>query len=425
MLGFIIGAMRRELGAVRRRRREITRWTRAWARIAAAGVILALPVTNAALSAAVPAPGTFAYVINTTPNNTVSVVNTKTNLVTDTIPIPGLVGSFPSAAVVNRAGTKLYVIKTSSVSVFDTKTYAVTTVNLLPFSLAGCVDAALNPAGTRLYIACVGTNLGVIDTSNNNVSTIPLGGGSSPRGVAVNPTGTRVYTANSDSDDVTVIDTSNNSASIIDLDGGDINPDMVVVNPSGTRAYVTNGDGSVSTINTAGAGTQILPNVAVGVLPTAEAVSPDGTRLYVTVDGTPDTVVVFDTTTTPISVVGAITTGISIPRGVAFNPAGTFAYVTNAGGSPNLAAIDTVLLSVTDTVPVSNPFGVAVGAVPGTTTASCPGGKFMTGGGAELTGPEPSYFSSKPVNDTWEVSLTNPTNQDITVRPYAVCSDPA
>ncbi|MFD4144582.1 beta-propeller fold lactonase family protein [Streptomyces sp. NPDC058572] len=426
MLGFVIGAMRREPGAVQRRRREITRWTRAGARIAAAGAILALPVTNAAPAAAVPAPGTFAYVANGGAN-TVSVVDTKTNLVTDTIDIPG-VNPTPVATVVNQAGTKLYVINNTvpaaNVSVIDTTTHALTTVTLT--GQVGCIDAALNPAGTRLYIACSGTNLVVMDTTNNNVSTIPLSGGVNPRGVAVNPDGTRVYTANLGTNDATVIDTSNNNASTIALPGAN-SPGKVAVNPTGTRAYVTNGVSSnVSVINTAGAGTQIQL-IATGSGPIDAAVSPDGTRLYVTVIGPPSAVVVFNTTATPITVVGAITTGIDNPRSVAFNPAGTFAYVTNLNTN-NMAVIDTVLLSVTDTVPgVITPFGVAVGAVPGTGSVPCPGDMVVTGGGAEITGPEPSNFVSKPADEpdnAWEVSLTNPTNQDITIRPYALCSDP-
>jgi len=48
------------------------------------------------------------------------------------------------------------------------------------------------------------------------------------------------------------------------------------------------------------------------------------------------------------------------PYGVAVNPAGTLAYVTNAGGD-SVSVIDLATNLVTATIPVGfNPFGVAV-----------------------------------------------------------------
>ncbi len=55
---------------------------------------------------------------------------------------------------------------------------------------------AINPAGTKVYVANYGAGtVSVIDTSSNTVSaTVTVGTG--PNGVAVNPAGTKVYVAN-------------------------------------------------------------------------------------------------------------------------------------------------------------------------------------------------------------------------------------
>ena len=67
---------------------------------------------------------------------------------------------------------------------------------------------------SRAYVANVdATSVSVIDTDpdsdtfNTAVDTIPLGAGTSPRGVAITPDGSRVYTADAFSDAVLVIDT--------------------------------------------------------------------------------------------------------------------------------------------------------------------------------------------------------------------------
>ncbi|WP_328398345.1 hypothetical protein OHS70_16905 [Streptomyces sp. NBC_00390] len=126
-----------------------------------------------------------------------------------------------------------------------------------------------------------------------------------------------------------------------------------------------------------------------------------------------------------VAAVAVVLAGLALPVAAATPAAaapGTFAYVTNQSAS-SVSVIDTGTNTVTATVPVgTQPFGVAVAVVPAS-TAACPVGSVITGGGFELTGPAPSNLTSKPVNDTWQVSLTNPTTQDITATPYAVCAD--
>ncbi|MFD5429899.1 hypothetical protein [Streptomyces sp. NPDC127084] len=55
--------------------------------------------------------------------------------------------------------------------------------------------------------------------------------------------------------------------------------------------------------------------------------------------------------------------------------------------------------------------------------AECPEDSVITGGGFEIDGPTPNDFTSKPVDDAWEVNGTNGTAQPISLTPYAVCAE--
>ncbi|MFD4144545.1 beta-propeller fold lactonase family protein, partial [Streptomyces sp. NPDC058572] len=242
-------------------------------------------------------------------------------------------------------------------------------------------------------VASAGNNrVDVIDTTNNTVITsIPIinpapPNPAEPRGLAVTPNGARLYVTNFTGNSVTVIDTATNL--VIDT--------------------ITQGEG-------------------IGDGPRGLAVTPDGDFVYVT-NSNFSSVSVIRTSDNTVTETITQAEGIGLnPFSVELNPAGTFAYVTNSNDG-TVSVIDTVTNTVADTFAIGTaPRGLAVGAVPGTGTVPCPGDMVVTGGGAEITGPEPSNFVSKPADEpdnAWEVSLTNPTNQDITIRPYALCSDP-
>jgi YVTN family beta-propeller protein len=148
----------------------------------------------------------FAYIPNFGSNN-VSVIDTATNTVIGS-PVP--VGSFPIGVAVNPAGTRVYVANEigGTVSVIDTATNTV--VATIPVG-SFPIGVAVNPAGTRVYVTTyVGGTVSVIDTATNTVvATITVG--TLPFGVAVNPAGTRVYVTNSGSNTVSVIDTATNT----------------------------------------------------------------------------------------------------------------------------------------------------------------------------------------------------------------------
>ncbi len=177
------------------------------------------------------------------------------------------------------------------------------------------LGAALNAAGTRLYVAGGALALGcpVVGTSNVTVFTltasddvagpgavVPMPAGTiGAEQLALNPANTRLY----------VTQTTSGTLAVLPLNGaGDVagaatsaptggaNPRGVTVSPSGTRLYVANELSSNVTVfplaasgDLAGAGTLVpLPAPATG--PFDLRTNPAGTRLYVTTGQTATTV---------------------------------------------------------------------------------------------------------------------------------------
>src|SRR5205807_3946101 len=105
----------------------------------------------------------------------------------------------------------------NTVGVLDTATGTITATVPVGY---GPFGVAVNPEGTRVYVAnacdsrgACGDSAGtvsVIDTGSNTV-TATVTVGNAPVGVAVNPSGTRVYVANFGADSVSVIDTTTNT----------------------------------------------------------------------------------------------------------------------------------------------------------------------------------------------------------------------
>jgi YVTN family beta-propeller protein len=105
-------------------------------------------------------------------DDTVSVIDTGTNTVTNTIPV----GSAPHGITVSPDGSKVYVtnLASNTVSVIGTGTNTVTNtipVGTTPWGIAVTSD------GSKIYVANFGSNsVSVIDTGTNTVTnTIPVG----------------------------------------------------------------------------------------------------------------------------------------------------------------------------------------------------------------------------------------------------------
>jgi YVTN family beta-propeller protein len=297
----------------------------------------------------------YAYVTNSG-DNIVSVIDTATNTVTDTIHT----GNSPYEISASPAGKKVYVANWGSgtVSVIDTSENNVTATVKTGASPGG---VAVSPDGTAVYVTNVVNNtVSVIDTSANSV-TATVNVGNYPAGIAVSPDGKRVYVTNTGSieapgNSVYVIGTLDYSTEAVSVGRG---PSGVAVTPDGKKVYVSNSDdGTVSVIDTdanTAAATVDVGNSSWGV-----AVSPDGTEVYVANLGDTESnlngyVSVIDTATDRVT--STVPAGKE-PYKVAVSPDGTQVYVTNRG-SNTVSIIDTATKEVLDTVTVGlRPWGV-------------------------------------------------------------------
>lgn len=289
-----------------------------------------------------------AYVVNKV-DNTLSVIDTATNLVVTTI----AVGSGPQGVALNSSTGRAYVTNSNSnsLSVIDTSSNTVVATVSVG---AGPGGIALNPSTGRAYVANSNNGtLSVIDTGSN-LLTATVAVGSGPRSVALNPATSRAYVVNSGSNNISVIDTTINSVvAIIAVGAG---PQGVALHPAASRAYVANsGSNTLSVIDT-------VSNSVIATLPVANgpkgiAVNPTLNRLYVTSSSGNSTLTVIDTTDN--TTIAAIAVGSS-PQGVVLSPAINRAYVANSG-SNTLTVIDTGSNSAVATIGVGvGPSDVAV-----------------------------------------------------------------
>jgi YVTN family beta-propeller protein len=205
--------------------------------------------------------------------NTVSVIDTGTDLVTDTI----VVGSEPVGTAVEQSGGRVYVTNRNgdSVSVIDET--SMTMIATIPVESEPSSIAVIPGAG-RAYVTNEWSNsVSVIDTSaNENVGRIVLGVGASR--VAVNPVTNRVYVSNPSANTVSVIDGAANTVTSTVNVG--LHPSGLAVNPNTNRIFVANsGDDSVSVLDG-------VTDAVIASIPATEgafgvAVNPETNLVYV------------------------------------------------------------------------------------------------------------------------------------------------
>jgi YVTN family beta-propeller protein len=161
------------------------------------------------------------------------------------------VGSEPISIAMSTDGSKAYVANALSgtVSVIDTKTNTVSAT--LPVLIGGRLNGvAVPPDEDRLYVA---------EVSSGQVYVLSLPGGTHverikvrdfPQGMGLSPDGKRLYVVNTASDNVSVIDTASNEL-LINIPVG-ARPHSIAIARDGTRAYVTSSlSHSVSVIDLA------------------------------------------------------------------------------------------------------------------------------------------------------------------------------
>ena len=228
----------------------------------------------------------------------------------------------------------VYVTNASSnnVSVIDTTTNTVVVTVPLP-SGSNPAGIAITPDGKRAYVANGGSNnVSVIDTASNMVVGSPIPVGTSPQGVAVTPDGTRTYVANQGGPPglisifgtISVIDTASNAVVATIMLPGE-RAHGVAITPDGKFAYVTTGnfvidesDGSVLVIDTAS--NAVVASTAPPGPPAPAldiegvAITPDGKHAYVAVSCQVEVGVVDTTTNTVVATIAEAGLGRP-PRG--------------------------------------------------------------------------------------------------------------
>lgn len=278
---------------------------------------------------AVTADGAQAYVSNTgdfgTPGNTVTVLNLSTGDTITTL----TVGDAPQSAVINPAGTKVYVANRASGTISVISMASNTVVNTITVGV-GAFDIAFSPDGQRAYVSRYSDAglIDVIDTATETTLSPITGAPSFSEGVVVSPDGLTLYATGSNDNRLFLVDLTTNSVSPTSYVVGSF-PTAVGVTPDGNRVFVVNEGVANSTVSIFDAiGKSIVDSIAVGDYPVDIVVSNDGTRGYVTNDDS-DTVSVLDLTTESV-----LTTldGLSSPYAVAISADGRTVAVTNRLG---------------------------------------------------------------------------------------------
>jgi YVTN family beta-propeller protein len=218
-----------------------------------------------------------------------------------------------------------------------------------------CLAASNASAAPLAYTANYNTNsVSVIDTATNKVvgEPIQLGtGGTHALSIAVTPNGRFAYALEEDA--VSVISTATRQVIKTIPVGSALG--QVSTSPDGKTAYATDeGAKELLAIDTATNGAP-KPIPLTG-FPLAVSITPDGRYAYVSLRGE-EAVEVIDTQTAQS--LGRIPVGEG-PVNIAFTPDGQTAYVVNES-SENVTVIDTATRHAVDTIPVGEePWGVAV-----------------------------------------------------------------
>ncbi len=207
----------------------------------------------------------------------------------------------------------------------------------------------LQPNTNKIYTANQDSNtVSVIDgTTNTLITTIPVG--ANPNGIDFDPNTNKIYVANQGSDTVTVIDGSTDTVvnTIIGVGG---QPFKLDINPNTNMIYVTNfGTNVVSVID--GSTNTVVAVIPVGVGPAGVAVNSNTNKIYIA-NFFSMTVSVIDGSTNTMVATVPLTDNPSL---IEVNPDTNKVYVTNF-----LSNTVTVIDGSTDTVVTS----ITVGAAP-------------------------------------------------------------
>jgi YVTN family beta-propeller protein len=276
------------------------------------------------------------YVTNVL-DGTVSVMNTATNVVTDTIKV----GRSPRGIAISPDGATAYVTaaRDDEVVVVDTTTNAVTKTVPVGESPQG---VAVMPDGTKVYVVnSLDDSVTVLNTATKQVvKTIRVG--KEPQAVVFAPDGKTAYVTNFKDNTVSVLETTTDTVlNTVDLGKGR-GPNGIAVTPDGKRALVANFDDDTFSILNTSANPVVVSGdpITFGLQPAKIAISADGTRAYVS-SVLEFLVGVFDLTVNPVVGVASISTTFE-PDGIVLSPKGKRLYVAGYGRSGRGRALDVV-----------------------------------------------------------------------------------
>lgn len=214
-------------------------------------------------------------------DNTVSAIDTATGDVTN-IPManrPWVIAMSPDGEHV-YAGMASGDFQSGTIAVIDTGSDEVSRtieMDVFPASLI------VGPESDTLYVATIitGDTLHAIDPETGDTIHEPIEVGSTPAWITIHPDGSKVYTLNFGSDDVTVVDTERWSIDAT-VDTGEGSLGIIGnVTPDGSRLYVTNfGTGEVIGIDTQS--NEIVQTIELDGRPVGVQFAPGGGPMWVT-----------------------------------------------------------------------------------------------------------------------------------------------
>lgn len=256
--------------------------------------------------------GSQAFVTNSS-DATVSVIDTATRTVTQTISLAPIPMTFPFGVVVGKNDKKVFV--TSASGEFDGSDQNVAVLDIKNPSnvtLAGSFQApgfggrpAIRPIGNELLVPVAPTESGpprlliINPSSGNTKDVIELPGSTAfPQDIAVTPNGRYAYISLLDfsggTGGVWVVDLKKRTTVTV-INTGDPLVHGIGMTPDGEFVFATNfsaGSNSVSVISTAT--NTIVATIPTGPQPNEVAVTPDGTTGFITnQNGTTNDVTVF------------------------------------------------------------------------------------------------------------------------------------